>query len=75
MPNSAQTSRPGSLIGRQLVLPLDLPHPRLWVPPPAPGGDLALPRVWASLPPMLQVQVRLALRRVVQEVVRDAGQS
>lgn len=56
---------------RQLPLPLDEP------PGPAPPAlpELALlhPRqIWATLPPAVRVQVRLAVLGIVQEGIADA---
>jgi hypothetical protein len=43
-------------------------------PPAATVADLATRRVWSTLPLAMQVRLRHALLRVLQEVVRDAGQ-
>ena len=60
--------------GQQLSLPLvglDATHPGLL---PLPAAEVATDQVWASLSPVLRADVRHAARRILQEVVRDAGQ-
>jgi hypothetical protein len=59
---------------QQLPLPLagrEAAHPGLL---PLPVVEVATHQVWASLSPVLRADVRHAARRILQEVVRDAGQ-
>jgi hypothetical protein len=59
---------------RQLLLPLAVPAAARSALLPLPAADVAAHQVWASLSPTLQADLRRAARRILQEVVRDAGQ-
>ncbi len=62
------------LSSRQLPLPLAPSEQMAPDPPPATVVDLPTRRVWSALGPAAQVRLRHTLLRVLQEVVRDAGQ-
>ncbi len=70
MPHPARLSPPLPVI-RQLVLPLDEPPGP--APPLLPEVALLHPRqIWTTLPPAVQVQVRLAILCILQEGITDA---
>jgi hypothetical protein len=59
---------------QQLLLPLDLPEqPRPCLLPPD-TIKVAPQQVWTTLTLLQQTQVRHALIRIIQEVLRDADQ-
>jgi hypothetical protein len=58
---------------RQLPLPVAVPAARSTLLP-TPTADVAADQVWASLSPALRIDLRRAAGRILQEVVRDAGQ-
>lgn len=67
---SANRAIPESTVGRQLPLPLFPPGP---APPLLPLTFVAVPspRVWNGLTPLLRIQVRQTVLRVMQEVLDD----
>jgi len=64
---------PSRRTGRQLPLPLagaELPL----VAPPRTVAAIASGQVWPGLSPAAQLHLRRTLRRILQEVMGDAGQ-
>jgi hypothetical protein len=59
---------------RQLPLPLAVPAAARSPLLPIPAADVTADQVWSSLSPALQAELRRAAGRILQEVVRDAGQ-